>query len=150
MNKKNTQGHVLLIRYLAHLGKTKIKCYYECQQYWKCRNWLVKRTYLSRKIDRVKKFSQKKNKRRVFLRTTKRSNFLFWKEKQILHTSHQALDQPLRKKWTNWPYSTRLRRWLDRLAHFKTSVQQSAGNKLKISKNLKLDAVEKAFTVEKY
>ena len=50
-----------------------------------------------------------------------------------LRTDHQALEPLIRRNRSNKPYSARMTRWLDRLAHFTINVNHIAGKHLALT-----------------
>ena len=68
----------------------------------------------------------------------------------FLYTDHQALEPLIKRNRSNHQYSSRLTRWLDRLAHFDIAVQHIAGKNLKFTDYLSRNPVEGATTENKY
>ena len=59
--------------------------------------------------------------------------FYHYGKKVYLYTDHQALAPLIKQNRCNKQYSTRLTRWLDRLAQFDIAIQHIAGSNLKLT-----------------
>ena len=59
--------------------------------------------------------------------------FYLYGKKVFLYTDHQALEPLIKRNRCNKQNSARLKRWLDRLAHFDISIQHIAGSCLKFT-----------------
>ena len=75
--------------------------------------------------------------------------FYLYGKKVFLYTDHQALEPLNKRNRCNRQYSTRLTRWLDRLAHFDIAIQHIAGN-LKFTDFLSRNPLENASKEEVY
>ena len=77
--------------------------------------------------------------------------FYLYGKKFILYTDHQALDPLIKRNRCNRQYSARLKRRLDRLAHFDIAIQHIAGSNLKFTDDfLSRNPVESATTEDVY
>ena len=68
----------------------------------------------------------------------------------VLLTDHQALEPLIKRNRTNKTYSARLKRWLDRLAHFDINIKHIAGKHLTLTKYLSRNPISKPEPIENY
>ena len=67
-----------------------------------------------------------------------------------LLTDHQALEPLIKRNRSTKTYSARLKRWLDRLAHFDINIKHIAGKHLKLTDSLCRNPISKPEPIENY
>ena len=97
-----------------------------------------------------KKFSISELELQAVVWRLEKFRFYLHGRKVYLYTDHQALEPLTKRNRCNKQYSTRLTRWLDRLAHVDIAIQHIAGSNLKFMDYLSRNPVGGATPEDNY